>query len=1195
MGRPSHPWLSRWLESAFGIRPREFQRVQAFFLFFVGIGMFYTVGVTVGDTLFLSNLPPDRIPTTLPWVYVGIAVSGFAAVMLYDAVQIRLPRHLTIAGTQLVLALSLLGFRWLVDLDAEWLYFLLMVWLEVAALLSITVFFSFAGDYFSSRDARRLYPFIVGGMALGTLIAGYATSVVVLFIGPRNLLFVCVGLLVMNAGIARFISRRTTPLPEQRETGGDERAPLATLFSRPYVRLIALMIALTLIMSIIVDFQMKWAASEKSEAELARFFGAFYGWVGVAQILFQFLVVPQLLRRLGIINSLIVFPLIVGLLSVLLLAAAAWGYLGVGILGFSAAVNFARITLAETLDLPSKELLFLPLPTRIRVRAQPFMNGALAAATRGVAGLILLLLVTVRVGVERLSVLAAAGAAVIVILLLRLRPRYRETLAETLRSGEGAGLDLNQLSRRTAGEPVFEALLASDDEAVVKFTLRLLRDRSTERLTDTLRRLVEAEESSIVVEALGALGPDAAALMPRIRERLGDEREAVREAAVLAMGRVAGRAAGAELAGLLGSPDRRMEDAAILALSRYGGDREQARVTPRIEQLAARTEACSRERAARLVGAVARPGYGSVLKNLLSDRSPEVRVAAADAVGHCREAALIPEMLSRLDDTELRPAALRALAAMAPDQLAPLEAYITDETRPATNRRALLRVVSSIGGPDAARLLWDIVGTFHRDLMTAAAAADGLRELRVREGLFHLPLRGFKYRQRQLGDLISLLNRARGATGDQPFVAGIFAEHARAGVRLLLSMAALRHHARQMERVLFNLFADSSALRARAVELLDEVLPRAMTLEISALLGPLLDETPQYGETLSSEILEALSGGEPWIRAVTHFAVMRAQGDARRIPLTAEEQGMAGRLGMVSYLKGVPLFSGVPAHQLLTHVEIIEWVAKRAGTRLFAQGDDGDACFILTEGEAAVIVDGEEVARVGVGECLGEMSLLERAPRSATVEMVSDGRLMKIATDRFRELVTLEPEVARALLRTLDRRIRDTQRRIPRGAVTSEAPPPVIMSAVRRMTTPNLQHIIPTLSALCRVELFRELPLESLTRIAELVQEVSLGKDEVLFRQGDAGDAMYLIIAGGVEIIVDDTPVATLGPNAYTGEMALVGSRSRSATVRIVEETRLLRLWSDDFTQLLNTTPEVSRALLKALSARLRAVSQSSP
>src|SRR6185436_8463467 len=113
----------------------------------------------------------------LPWVYVGIAVANALSTLTFGAVQARVSRPVSIVGTQLVMAVSVLLARQLVDAHATAIYFALVIWLEACALFSITLFFSFAGDYFAPRDARRLYGLIVGGMPLGTIVAGYAIRV----------------------------------------------------------------------------------------------------------------------------------------------------------------------------------------------------------------------------------------------------------------------------------------------------------------------------------------------------------------------------------------------------------------------------------------------------------------------------------------------------------------------------------------------------------------------------------------------------------------------------------------------------------------------------------------------------------------------------------------------------------------------------------------------------------------------------------------------------------------------------------------------------------------------------------------------------------------------------------------------------------------------------------------------------------
>ena len=223
------------LERAFGVRPDERRVVLLFFGFFAGVGMFYTVGAAIGDTLFLSHLPPAAVPSLLPWVYVGIAVANVASTLTFDAVQARVSRPVSIVGTQIVLAVSVLLARQLVDAHTTAVYYGLVIWLEACAVFSITLFFSFAGDYFAPRDARRLYGFIVGGMPLGTIVAGQAIRLAVGQVAAENLLYGAVAVLAGNAVLASLIFKTCRPLAVEPmdATSTTDQVALRPLFGSP--------------------------------------------------------------------------------------------------------------------------------------------------------------------------------------------------------------------------------------------------------------------------------------------------------------------------------------------------------------------------------------------------------------------------------------------------------------------------------------------------------------------------------------------------------------------------------------------------------------------------------------------------------------------------------------------------------------------------------------------------------------------------------------------------------------------------------------------------------------------------------------------------------------------------------------------------------------------------------------------------
>lgn len=121
-----------------------------------------------------------------------------------------------------------------------------------------------------------------------------------------------------------------------------------------------------------------------------------------------------------------------------------------------------------------------------------------------------------------------------------------------------------------------------------------------------------------------------------------------------------------------------------------------------------------------------------------------------------------------------------------------------------------------------------------------------------------------------------------------------------------------------------------------------------------------------------------------------------------------------------------------------------------------------------------------------------------------------------------------------------------------------------------------------------QVELFRQIPGEELARIARITREVAFASGEGLIYEGDIGDAAYLIIDGSVKVQVGGREVATLGANQFVGEIAILDSEPRSATVVATEPVRALKIEREDFYAIMNERVEIAQGVIKVLTWRLR-------
>lgn len=103
-----------------------------------------------------------------------------------------------------------------------------------------------------------------------------------------------------------------------------------------------------------------------------------------------------------------------------------------------------------------------------------------------------------------------------------------------------------------------------------------------------------------------------------------------------------------------------------------------------------------------------------------------------------------------------------------------------------------------------------------------------------------------------------------------------------------------------------------------------------------------------------------------------------------------------------------------------------------------------------------------------------------------------------------------------------------------------------------------------------------------------MCDEVSLDKGEVLFEAGEVGDALYVVVAGEVDVVRGGAVIAHLGAGECVGEMAALDWEPRSATVRATAPTRLVRLERNDLMDLLTDYPELVRSLARVLVERIR-------
>ena len=122
-------------------------------------------------------------------------------------------------------------------------------------------------------------------------------------------------------------------------------------------------------------------------------------------------------------------------------------------------------------------------------------------------------------------------------------------------------------------------------------------------------------------------------------------------------------------------------------------------------------------------------------------------------------------------------------------------------------------------------------------------------------------------------------------------------------------------------------------------------------------------------------------------------------------------------------LRNIRLFSGLDEKDLESLADEFNERRFSAGDKIALEGEGGLMFFVVESGEASVEVQGEEVATLGPGAAFGEIALIDRRPRTATVTAISDLKTYGLPVFVFRPFVEARPELAWKLLESLADRL----------------------------------------------------------------------------------------------------------------------------------------------------------------------------
>ena len=318
--------------------------------------------------------------------------------------------------------------------------------------------------------------------------------------------------------------------------------------------------------------------------------------------------------------------------------------------------------------------------------------------------------------------------------------------------------------------------------------------------------------------------------------------------------------------------------------------------------------------------------------------------------------------------------------------------------------------------------------------------------------------------------------------------------------------------------------------------------PRPMFDEIAAAFG------------CGSDRLDAVTTGPPDLptagaitplpSVLTGMALISRTADILRAARKYRREVEDSRTAPVKVVP-VPLFSQLYPDALGALVEKFEVMSVPKDAVIIEEGDEGAEAYIVARGEleARRLIDGEPLvlARLTAGSLFGEMALLSRAPRAASVVACRPSILLVARKEALDEVAVNFPEVGSELASYCQRRM--------------------------------VQNLVRT-SAILRAVLPEERPV-----LIERFVTRSFEPGEVLIEQGETAAGLHLIASGEVDVAReegDETLVlASLGPGDIVGEVSLVLRKPSTAQVTASHATLTLHLPREDFLELIREHPAI--------------------
>ena len=984
----------------------------------------------------------------LPFVYIGNTLLAYFLLNTFGRLFDRRKRHRILVGMALGSLVLLAVFRWgFAGAKSSW-PFLFLVVEQLGSLFSVA-FWLLAGESYTPRQAKTVFPKIasggIAGSALGAFLSSGASSAgLTAYLVPAGALFYLLGGVLLAVRSGKLSAGRQVVFKKQIKA--EEKGVVALFRKYRLLRLLTLVVVVPALIKPLLDYQFSFFIDKTyaSEQGLLTFYGLFKGSFAIVMLFIHLFVTGKIFLRFGIARVMMVLPVTQALYF---LFSFPFPNIWAGVFG-----KVTSKVVKKTMNDSARKNLYSFFPDGVRSRVGLFLKGTVVRLG-GLTGSGLLYLLSSLGGIHLISAVGLSFAFLGIWVTRKLIRSYSTIVANAISSRQ---LDLEELSG--LGSSVITAETAdrlrgwlepSDPDLALhaaRFLLNAGREEDTARVIASMKLFTaryQREIFSLIENTRNKKFADMLLADP-VCEGKHLQPDVVRLYAVCGKDGYVDRINGA-----LESGEGPLFAAGVAAACNSGEDKLFERGVTALNDL---VSFGNKTIAAGVVRSLDNPVLQGLLKKFLRDDSGRIVRAALEALAGYSAPNVLSEIRTLLlrKETGIRKRCIQVLGAIGGREAAGLLIpMLADPARSIerSSRAALIRcgknaVPALLAAVESARHL-RIANAALQILSGFGKEAELDRETLLKKWLYRVARirEGTVIASRKSSPAFHLLDK-------------LFREQLKTARLILVRILTLGRKSGLTDSVLKGLASLDKNEVALAVEMVDTLIPK----EFRKIIIPLFEGAPprslversaaqlltdlvlhgsqesksmalyaigEHGNSAFFPLLEKILAGKD-----THLCGLAASAILR---IKTGRSHMKQELSVIDrllFLEKVAIFSDLSIRELTAIARITEEVRYADGKTVFKEGGAAENMFLVVDGEVSILKQsgGRDVqlAELHRGDCFGEMALFEKKERSASAVVRGATRLLRLGGYDFEQIMHEYPAISINVCRVFSHRLRET-------------------------------------------------------------------------------------------------------------------------------------------------------------------------